>query len=369
MVKIGLLKPKNSRVITLLPQTVKELSKDAEIFVEKDAGKSVFVENDAFEREGAKVVSRDEVLKNAQVFLFYRLDEDTARELPEGSTVVGFIDPFNKKDLLNLLKDRKINAIAFELVPRISRAQYMDALTSTAMLAGYYSVILAARYYPRRFPYFMTAAGTLFPANVFVIGAGVAGLQAIANAKRLGAVVYGYDIRPQVKQEIESLGAKFVELPLTAEEKEGYAVVKGEELIKRQRELLKDVLPQMDVVITTAAVLGGKAPLIITKDLVEIMKPGSVIVDLAAPRGGNVELTRLGEVVEHNDVKIVGMTDASEDLFLDASFMLSNNTKNLLKLFLKDGELVFDMEDEIVRKSLATYNGEIYSEFLKEVKQ
>jgi NAD(P) transhydrogenase subunit alpha len=256
-----------------------------------------------------------------------------------------------------------------ELIPRITRAQSMDALSSQATVAGYRAVLIGAGLLPKMFPMLMTAAGTVLPANVFVIGAGVAGLQAIATAKRLGAVVYAYDIRPAVKDQVRSLGAKFVDLGLetgSAEDKGGYAKAMDEEFYRKQRELMRDQVIRSDLVICTAMVPGRRAPILITEDMVKGMKPGSVIVDVAAERGGNCELTEPGKTVERYGVKIVGALNLPAEVPYDASMMYSKNLFNFLNLILRDGELNVDTEDEIVRETLLLKEGELVSERIKE---
>jgi NAD(P) transhydrogenase subunit alpha len=249
-----------------------------------------------------------------------------------------------------------------ELMPRITRAQSMDALSSMATIAGYKAVLMAADGLPRMFPMLMTAAGTVSPARLLVIGAGVAGLQAIATARRLGAVVSGYDIRAAVKEQIESLGARFVVLAIEstdAQDKGGYAKAMGEDFYRKQRELLGDVLAEQQVVITTAAVPGKKAPILITREMAERMAPGSVIVDIAAERGGNCELTRPGETVVHNGISILGPVNLPSTIPYHASQMYAKNIATFLKYLIKDGKLVLDREDEIVRETLVTHGGEI----------
>src|SRR5665213_295335 len=249
-----------------------------------------------------------------------------------------------------------------ELVPRITRAQAMDALSSMASIAGYEAVLLGAAALPKMFPMMMTAAGTIKPAKVLVLGAGVAGLQAIATARRLGAVVSAYDLRPAVKEQIESLGAKFVVLDLDAggaEDKGGYAKAMDEAFYRRQRELLTVVLKEQDVVITTAAVPGRKAPILITAEMAEAMMPGSVIVDLAAERGGNCELTRAGETVIHQGVSILGPTNLPSRAPYHASQMYGTNIVNLLKLMIQDGAIAIPLEDEIIRETLVTHQGKV----------
>jgi NAD(P) transhydrogenase subunit alpha len=257
-----------------------------------------------------------------------------------------------------------------ELMPRITRAQSMDALSSMATIAGYKAVLIAADTLPRMFPMLMTAAGTVAPARVLVIGAGVAGLQAIATARRLGAVVSGYDIRAAVKEQVESLGARFVVLDMEAagaEDKGGYAKAMGEEFYRRQRELMGGVLAEQHVVITTAAVPGRKAPILITCEMAERMAPGSVIVDIAAERGGNCELTRPGETVEHRGIRIIGPLNLASAVPFHASQMYARNVATFLKYLIKDGRLVLDRDDEIVRETLVTHEGEVVHPRVREL--
>jgi NAD(P) transhydrogenase subunit alpha len=256
-----------------------------------------------------------------------------------------------------------------ELIPRITRAQSMDVLSSMATIAGYKAVLMAADHLPKMFPMMMTAAGTVAPAKVLVIGAGVAGLQAIASSRRLGAQVHAYDLRPAVKEQVESLGAKFVEMELeagTSEDAGGYAKEMGEEFYRRQRELMTKVVAENDVVITTAAVPGKKAPLLITTQMVDGMIPGSVIVDLAAERGGNCELTRVGEIVEHHGIRILGPVNLASDVPYHASQMYAKNISTLLLLMVKEGKLEIDMEDQVVAETIVARGGEVCNERIRE---
>ncbi|HTP86590.1 MAG TPA: NAD(P) transhydrogenase subunit alpha, partial [Bryobacteraceae bacterium] len=287
---------------------------------------------------------------------------DDVAQMHRGQVVIGFGEPLTAGDAARALAERGVSFLAMELMPRITRAQSMDALSSMATVAGYKAVLLAADSLPRMFPMLMTAAGTVSPARVLVIGAGVAGLQAIATARRLGAVVSGYDIRAAVKEQIESLGARFVVLAMETggtEDKGGYAKAMGEDFYRRQRELLGDVLAEQQVVITTAAVPGRKAPVLITAEMAERMAPGSVIVDIAAERGGNCELTRAGETIEHNGVRILGPVNVPSTIPYHASQMYAKNIATFLKYLIKDGTVVLDREDEIIRETLVTHGGEV----------
>jgi NAD(P) transhydrogenase subunit alpha len=283
--------------------------------------------------------------------------------------VVGFMDPLGSPEGIRALAGTGATAFAVELVPRITRAQSMDALSSMATIAGYKAVILAADTLPQLFPMLMTAAGTIVAARVFVIGAGVAGLQAIATARRLGAVVEAYDVRPAVKEQVLSLGAKFVELPLAAgdaQDKGGYAKAMDEEFYRRQRETMARVVAQSDVVIATAAVPGRKAPVLITGAMVTGMKPGSVIVDLAAEQGGNCELTRPGESVVRDGVSVLGPVNVAASIPYHASQMYAKNVGNFVRQMVKDGALSIDTADEILRETLVTQGGEVVSPKLRE---
>ena len=276
--------------------------------------------------------------------------------------IIGFCDPLASASAAQQIAARGGAMFAMELIPRITRAQSMDALSSMATIAGYRAVLMGATELAKMFPLLMTAAGTITPAKVFVLGAGVAGLQAIATARRLGAVVSAYDLRPAVKEQVESVGAKFVMLDVDAkasEDKGGYAKAMDEEFYRRQRELLTEVLREQDVVITTAAVPGRKSPILITAEMVEAMPPGSVIVDIAAERGGNCELTRAGETVVHNQVKIMGPVNLPSMIPYHASQMLSTNVAAVAKLFMHEGVVRVNLEDEIVREALVTHEGKV----------
>ena len=269
----------------------------------------------------------------------------------EGTSLISFIFPDNHPDTLKRLEEKNIRSFAMELMPRISRAQSMDALSSMSSIAGYQAALIAAATLPKFFPMLMTAAGTITPAKVLVLGAGVAGLQAIATARRLGAVVEAYDIRPVVKEQVESLGAKFIELEVATEDSEdsgGYAREQGEETQEQIRKLLLERIAQSDAVITTALVPGKKAPLLMTREMVEAMSPGSLVVDLAAEQGGNCELTEAGKTIEHNGVKIIGPVDLPSTMAVHASDMYSRNISTYLLHLVNDGELNLDPEDELV---------------------
>ena len=367
----------NEKRVSLVPSEVQKLAKKGvEVLVEKGAGERAGFSDEEYTHAGAKVVGRDEVFERSEIILKVRgLLADRENFLKEaekytGKVLIGFLEPFSVNEVLEEVKKLRLTAFAMELIPRITRAQSMDALSSMATVAGYKAVLIASNMLPKMFPMLMTAAGTVLPAKVFVVGAGVAGLQAIATAKRLGAVVQAYDIRPAAKEQVLSLGAKFVELGLEseqAEDKGGYARAMDEEFYRRQREMMKEVVAESDVVITTAMVPGKRAPVLITEEMVKGMRPGSVIVDLAAERGGNCELTSPGEVVERYGVKIVGAVNLPSEVPYDASQMYSRNIFNFLNLLTKDGELHIDLEDEIVRETLLLREGELVSERIREL--
>ncbi|MGE5646627.1 MAG: NAD(P) transhydrogenase subunit alpha [Acidobacteriota bacterium] len=342
------------RRVAVVPLSVPALAKaGAQVVIERGAGAAAGFPDSEYEQKGARLVSRDEAIGAAGVLLQIRAGGQGVRS---GQTVIGFGEAYRE------LAAAGVTAFAMELMPRITRAQSMDALSSMATIAGYKAVLLAANALPRMFPMLMTAAGTIAPARVLVIGAGVAGLQAIATARRLGAVVSGYDIRPAVKEQIESLGARFVVLDLAAEaaqDQGGYARAMGEEFYRRQRELMGEVIAAHDVVITTAAVPGKKAPILVTAEMVARMAPGSVVVDIAAERGGNCELTRPGETVEANGVSILGPLNLPSTIPYHASQMYSRNITTFLAHLLKKGELTIDLADEITRETLVARAGEI----------
>lgn len=277
--------------------------------------------------------------------------------------MIGMMDPLASPQAAQAVAATGASAIALELVPRISRAQGMDVLSSMATLAGYKAVLIGASVSPRIFPMLMTAAGTLQPARVLIMGVGVAGLQACATAKRLGAIVEAYDVRPAAREQIISVGAKPVELDLDTGESEGvggYAKEQGEDFLRRQRELMTAVVAQQDIIITTAAIPGAKSPILVTEDMVVAMKPGAVIVDLAAERGGNCDLTEMGKIIVAHDVTIVGPENVPSDLAYHASQMYGNNIQTLLELILdENGELNLDFSDEIVAGTLVAHEGEV----------
>jgi len=361
----------NERCVALAPGLVPGLTKKGlTVLVEKGAGREAGFADEEYIEKGARIVDgRDELFSQADVILTVhgpgRHSEAGSADLERlsaGKTVIGFLDPLGPPQGAKELAERGVTAFSMELMPRITRAQPMDALSSFATVAGYKAVLLAADALPKMFPMMMTAAGTITPARVFVVGAGVAGLQAIATARRLGAVVQAYDVRPAVKEQVESLGATFIELELEtkeAEDKGGYAKEMDEEFYRKQREMMTEVVAGSDVVITTASIPGKRAPVLITAEMVKAMPLGSVIVDLAAERGGNCALTRPGETVVEHGVTIRGPVNLPAMIPYHASQMYGKNISNFLLHLVKDGEIEIDSADEITSGTLVTYKGEI----------
>ncbi len=378
---VGILKeiyPKEARV-AVVPAGIDTLRNAGfEVEIESGAGMKAGFKDNLYEKAGAKVYSnRSEIFHNSDVILQVRgvgTDKDSFSsdlgKLKANQVVIGFFEPLSNLECIKELASRNVCALAMELVPRISRAQAMDALSSQANIAGYKVAIIAAGMLTKMFPMIMTAAGTITPSRVLVIGTGVAGLQAIATCRRMGAVVSAYDIRPAVKEQVESLGAKFVELELEtkdAEKGSGYARTMGEEFYTRQRELMGNVVAESDVVITTAAVPGGRAPILVTAAMVEAMKPGSVIVDLACEQGGNCELTEAGRVITREGVNINGPINVPSTVPFHSSQMYSRNIINLLLLMVEEKKLNLNVEDEIIRESMVTFGGQIVNKKVKDV--
>jgi len=367
--KVGI--PKESSAgetrVALIPAGVPALVKAGlQVAVESSAGLAAGFTDEAYASQGATVVSRSETLSTSDVLLQVRAIPPS-NGLRRGQTVIGFADPLGSPAAIRDVAATGATLFSMELMPRITRAQSMDALSSMATIAGYKGVLLAANQLPRMFPMLMTAAGTVSPARVFIVGAGVAGLQAISSARRLGAKVEAYDVRPAVKEQVQSLGARFVELPLESadsEDKGGYAKAQDESFYRRQREMMLKVVAASDVVITTALIPGQRAPILITTEMVEAMQPGSVVVDLAAERGGNCELTRPDEIVHHKEVTIIGPSNPPALVPYHASQMYSRNiTTFLLHLLGKEGAkqatFPINVDDEITRETLLTRDGAV----------
>jgi len=349
-----------------------------EIVVETGAGLQAGLSDDDYKKKGAEIApDRKTLFDKADVILQVRglganpeQGKADLELLRKDQAVVSFFEPLTAKNEVAAMAERGVRVFAVEMMPRIARAQAMDALSSMATVAGYKAVLLAAGLLPKMFPMLMTAAGTISPARVFVIGAGVAGLQAIATARRLGAIVSAYDVRPAVREQVESLGAAFVEIEIKAadsEDKGGYAKAMDEEFYREQRQLLTRVVAENDITITTAAVPGRKAPVLVTAEMVRRMRPGSVIVDLAAERGGNCELTKTDQTVVENGVTILGPASLASTVPYHASQMYSRNLLTFMKHLVKDGALKVDMEDEITRDTLLTQGGKIVNARLRKL--
>ncbi|HVS47328.1 MAG TPA: Re/Si-specific NAD(P)(+) transhydrogenase subunit alpha [Candidatus Dormibacteraeota bacterium] len=359
----------DERRVALVPDTAAKLSAAGlQVSVESGAGAGAYLPDEVFKAVGVTVVKgAAALLKDADAVL--KVQAPAVNEvdlLQSGSVLISFLQPATQGEIVKALAKRGVTAFSLELVPRISRAQSMDALSSQASAAGYKAVLIAAGRLGKFFPMMMTAAGTVAPARVLVMGAGVAGLQAIATARRLGAVVSAYDVRPAVKEEVHSLGATFIELALETQEGEGgYAREQSEEFLRKQRELIAEHVAKSDVVITTAAVPGRRAPLLVTAEMVKGMRPGSVIVDLAADTGGNVELTEAGKDVDVAGVTIIGTRNVPSTMPLHASQLFARNVMNLLLHLVKDGAIMLDFQDEITKGSCVTHGGEIVNERAK----
>jgi NAD(P) transhydrogenase subunit alpha len=372
--KVAVLKEFRSdeRRVALVPQGVQTLVKQGlEVVVERGAGASAGVSDDAYTEAGASLAaSAAEALQGAGMLLHVNpLTGDEIASLPEGAIVVSFLNPLGDADAVRALAGKKATAIAMELVPRITRAQSMDALSSQATAAGYKAVLMAADQLPRFIPMFTTAAGTIRPARALVLGAGVAGLQAIATARRLGAVVEAFDVRPAVKEQVESLGATFLEAEeeVTAEGEGGYAKELSEDQHQKELDLIAAHIHAADLVITTAAIPGRKAPLLITEEMVRSMKVGSVIVDLAAETGGNCAHTRFGETVTVDGVCIMGPANIAAAVPVHTSQMYSKNIVTLVSEFIgEDGAVELDFENDVVGPSTVTHQGEVVNEWVKQ---
>ncbi|MGC2110366.1 MAG: Re/Si-specific NAD(P)(+) transhydrogenase subunit alpha [Candidatus Korobacteraceae bacterium] len=366
------------RRVALVPGVVANLAKaGVEVAIEAGAGAEAGYPDAEYANKGAKVLaSRGDIFSTADIVvqvLCYGSNDQTGRaDLPllrRGQVLIGFLRPLGDAHTLQEIAATGAISFSVELMPRITRAQSMDALSSMGTICGYKAVLVAADKLPRIFPMLTTAAGTITPSRVLVIGAGVAGLQAIATARRLGAVVSAYDLRPAVKEQVQSLGGRFVELPIEvadAQDAGGYAKAQDESFYQKQRELLGKVVGESDVVITTAVVPGKKSPVLVTKEMVSAMAPGSVIVDLAAERGGNCELTRTGETIAVHGITIVGAINLASTVPYHASQMYAKNLTNFLLHLVKEGKVQMNLEDEITRNTLVTQGGEIVNPRIRE---
>jgi len=366
------------RRVALVPAVIPNLIKAGlEVVVEAGAGAAAGYPDTDYMAKGAKIVSeRAEVFRAADIvlqILCYGSNDKTGKaDVPHfrsGQVLIGFLRPLGSIETIREIAAKGVTSFSVELMPRTTRAQSMDVLSSMGTICGYKAVVLAADTSPRIFPMLTTAAGTITPARVFVIGAGVAGLQAIASARRLGAVASAYDLRPAAKEQVQSLGGRFVELPIEAKDAEdarGYARAQDENFYKRQRELLGKVVAESDVVITAAVIPGKKPPILVTKEMVASMAPGSVIVDLAGERGGNCELTRPGEIVVEHGVTIIGWSNLASTVPYHASQMYARNVSAFLLHLVKDGKLQLNMDDDIIRETMLTRGGEAINARVRE---
>jgi H+-translocating NAD(P) transhydrogenase subunit alpha len=370
---LGLLKEYGTETrVALLPETVKAFTDlKVEVLVEQGAGENAFAADADYVAVGAKIVSRADVFSKAEVLLQIQppADGDTLK-IKNSQVWISAFNPLWDTKLVKTFLEKGITSFSLDLIPRTTRAQAMDILSSMATVAGYQAVLEAAAQLPTFFPMFMTAAGTIRPANVLILGAGVAGLQAIATSRKLGAQVQVFDVRSAVKEEVKSLGGKFVEVEGAIEDKAagGYAVEQTEEFKKKQQQAINDHAAKANVVICTAQIPGKKAPLLLPKEAVEAMNPGSVIIDLAASSGGNCELTKDNETVVHKGVTIIGQSNYPAKKPVDASRMFGKNVLNFMKLIIgKEGELNLNFEDDIVKGTCITNKGEIYNERVKSI--
>lgn len=366
------------RRVALVPLVVPTLVKAGfEVVIEATAGLEAGYPDSQYTEKGARIVKeRPALFAQADIVLqvlCYGSNDITGKDdlpfLRQDQVLIGFLRPFGSRDAVEQIAQRGVTAFSVELIPRTTRAQNMDALSSMGTICGYKAVLIAADSHPRIFPMLTTAAGTITPARVFVIGAGVAGLQAIATARRLGAVASAYDMRPAAKEQVQSLGGRFIELPIRAEDAQdarGYARAQDEDFYRRQRELLGRVVGDSDVVITAAVIPGKRSPVLVTEDMVKAMAPGSVIFDLAAERGGNCELTKKGETVCVHGVTIIGAINVASGVPYHASQMYARNVSAFLLYLIKQQKLELNMDDEIVRETLLTRDGEVVNPRVRE---
>jgi H+-translocating NAD(P) transhydrogenase subunit alpha len=366
------------RRVALVPAVIPNITKAGmEVIIESGAGEQAGYPDAAYVEKGAKIVpDRATVFRSAdavlQVLCYGSNDVNGKDDLPlykSGQALIGFLRPFGSVETSQNIARAGVTAFSVELMPRTTRAQSMDALSSMATVCGYKAVLLAAETSPRVFPMMTTAAGTITPARVFVIGAGVAGLQAISTARRLGAVASAYDMRPAAKEQVQSLGGRFIELPIeaqNAQDARGYGTAQDETFYARQRELLTRVVAESDVVITAAVIPGKKSPVLITADMVKGMSPGSVIVDLAAERGGNCELTKIAETIKVHGVTIIGAINLASTVPYHASQMYARNLMTFLTYMVKEGKPQLNMQDEIIRETMITSGGEIINPRIRE---
>ncbi|MFZ1529231.1 MAG: Re/Si-specific NAD(P)(+) transhydrogenase subunit alpha [Ferruginibacter sp.] len=364
---IGVLKePAFETRVSLLPEHIALLKKlKTEVWTESSAGENAFADDEAYKKAGAEIMSRTDILQKADLVLSINLLAPNDTSICRAKVLLGTFFPLFNVQQVKDWAQKNFSIFSMDMLPRTTRAQSMDVLSSQANIAGYKAVLLAAGLYPKYFPMFMTAAGSIAPAKVLILGAGVAGLQAIATAKRLGAVIEVFDTRPAVKEEVMSLGAKFVEVEGAADASKagGYAVEQSEEFMQRQKQKIADSVAKADIVITTAQIPGKKAPVLITEQMIENMKPGSVIIDLAASTGGNTALTQNNETVQYRGVRIVGNSKLPSEMPSDASKLYGKNICNFLQLIIdKEGNLHLNFEDDLVKGTCIAHDGKITNE-------
>jgi len=360
--------------VSATPETVKKLiSLGFSVDVEKDAGINSFFSNDSYKKAGANIISDvNALISSADIVLKVNTvhkdgkGSDNIKHYKKGTKIIGFLKPLQNQEKIKNLANNNIDAFSVELIPRISRAQSMDALSSQSNLAGYKAVVDSVSEFSKAIPMMMTAAGTIAPAKILILGAGVAGLQAIATARRLGAIVSAFDVRLAAKEQVESLGAKFIEVALDNDDSDnetegGYAKEMSDNYKKKQKELLHQTIKNQDIVIATALIPGKEAPELITNDMVKDMKPGSIIVDLAAEAGGNCKLTKLNQTITEHNIKIMGYANFPSQLSQDASSLYAKNLLNFLQLMVKDKKIEIDWEDEILKKSCVSYDGKVHN--------
>jgi len=375
MTTAGILKePSFENRVSLTPESASALAKmGIKVIIEQGAGERAFYNDLQYHNVEVKSASREEVLITSD--LIFQINQPSSADLDKlkpGAVLVSMISPLANNDYVSELLNKKITCLSLDSVPRITRAQSMDVLSSMATVAGYKAVLLSATHLPHFFPLLMTAAGSITPAKVLILGAGVAGLQAIATTRKLGGVVEVFDVRAAVKEEVMSLGGKFVEVEGAKDDKSagGYAVEQTEEFQQKQKQLIHDHAVKSDVIIATAQIPGRKAPVLITKEMVAGMKPGSVIVDLAASTGGNCELTQNNKTIVHNGVTIIGDSNLASSLPADASKMFGKNIINLMKIMItKEGNINLNLEDDILKGTVITHNGEVINERVKGIMQ
>ncbi len=361
--KIGILKEKNDARVAMIPEIAKKfIEENNQLFIESGAGDLAYLDDEAYKEVGATIKSREEVFAESDIIIAINpIAEEELGKIAEGKIIVSLFQPFADQTVLDDLSKHKLTALSLDMIPRITLAQSMDVLSSMASVAGYKAVIKAMDHLPRYFPMLTTAAGSIPPSKVLVLGAGVAGLQAVATSRRNGAVVEAFDTRLAAKEEVESLGAKFVEVEGATDDKAagGYAVEQSDDYKKRQQELIQEKASKADIIITTAQLRGRPAPLLVSKTTVENMKPGAVIVDLASSTGGNCELSEDNKVVNHNGVIIIGDSNLQATMPQHASQLFSKNIQNYFKTFLTDGAINIDLENEIMKSSCIVFQGEV----------